>query len=115
MKKYRKISKLIVQMVLIGLTIGSVYYFMDLRTELFREPRGEPRFSTHESVFTTEPLREAAPRSPDPKWGGKVSGQLFLGFIPGYVLFMAVLIFFVLSSGFLIMYLTTMNSQQQRH
>ncbi|MCD8480526.1 MAG: hypothetical protein LRZ88_10110 [Candidatus Cloacimonetes bacterium] len=100
MKKYRKISKLIVQMVLIGLTIGSVYYFMDLRTELFRDPQGEPRFSTHESVFTTEPLREAAPRSPDPKWGGKVSGQLFLGFIPGYVLFMAVLIFFVLAQAF---------------
>jgi hypothetical protein len=115
MKKHRKIRKLLGRSALLAIVIGSVYYLIDLRTELFRNADDPARFQTFQSTYTSEPIREAAPRSPDPKWGGKTTGRLFLGFIPTYVLYMAIAIIFVLSSGFLFMLIFTISKHEHRN
>jgi hypothetical protein len=103
MKTHRNYAKLIGQLSLIVLALGSVYIFSELSFVDNELKLKNLNYTLFQPRYTEVPVNMEQNEAPDRDWIYRRSSPIYLGFIPGYVMLMALGIMGIASSGFLLM------------
>ncbi|MFA6662154.1 MAG: hypothetical protein WCS56_03885 [Bacilli bacterium] len=116
--KLKKIAKSLIKTIskiaLIILAISTVYYFSDLIFSASDAPSNFSNYTLFRPSYTSEPVELEQTVNPDHNWVYRRMSSLFFGFIPGYVVLMALGIVFIAGGGFAIMYVATTKADTFR-
>lgn len=97
---------------MIVLAVYAVYYFTELIIEPNLRQNDSSSFTSFHPSYTDDPVIDEPAKNPDSKYTKPGKIAVVPGFVPRYVIYMALGIILLASSGFFILLLTVVYRDQ---